>query len=737
MKKFPVYSQMDAMDCGPTCLKMISSYYGKSIELQKLRELSSISRLGSHLLGLSEAAEQLGFRSRGVKLTITQLVEDVQYPCILHWNQNHFVVCYNVKKKRNGEVVFTIADPATGILGFSKDELEKNWISTNNSNNERKGISLLLQPSPDFYNIANENKEKKNGLFPFFIYLKPYKKQIYQLLLGIFTVSLLQLIFPFLTQAMVDIGIRDGNISFIKLILIAQLVLFVARLSVEFIRSWLLLHINTRINISLISDFLIKIMKMPLRFFDTKTIGDILQRINDHRRIETFLTGNSVALLLSFINFFVFAGVLGFYKPGILLIFLAGNGLYITYVLFFMKYRKMLDYKRFAQSSEEQGNLIQMITGMQDIKLGNCEKQKRWKWEQIQVRLFRISVKGLAVGQIQQVGSVFFSQLTNIIITFIAAQAVVEGEITLGMMMSITYIIGQLSAPIDQFIGFSQTFQDARISLERLNEVHGREDEDISLNSRISDLPSDKSLSLNNVSFGYENANRDFVLKDINLIIPENKVTAIVGASGSGKTTLIKLLLGFYQPQKGEIKIGNVLLDHINPHFWRSKTGSVLQDGYIFSDTIAENIALGDQQINSDKLNNAVSVANVSEFINSLPLGYNTKIGVDGHGLSQGQKQRVLIARSVYKNPDFLFFDEATNALDANNEKKIMNKLTDFYSGKTVVVVAHRLSTVKNADNIIVLEEGAIIEQGTHNELTKIKGAYFELVKNQLELGNE
>jgi ATP-binding cassette subfamily B protein len=466
-------------------------------------------------------------------------------------------------------------------------------------------------------------------------------------------------------------------------------------------------------------------MKMPLRFFDTKTIGDILQRIGDHRRIETFLTGNSVTLLFSFINFFVFAVVLGYYKLSILILFLAGNGLYIVYVLLFMKYRRKLDFKRFAQASEEQGNLIQMITGMQDIKLGNCEKQKRWKWEQIQVRLFKISVKGLAIGQIQQVGSVFFSQFTNILITFIAAQAVVSGDITIGMMMSITYIIGQLSAPIDHFIGFTQTFQDAKISLERLNEVHGKEDEDQLSSQKLIELPAEKSILINKLSFSYEGADRDYVLSDINLNIPENKITAIVGASGSGKTTLIKLLLGFYQPQRGDIHIGNTALNQINPHFWRSVTGSVLQDGYLFSETIAENIALGDQQIDYMKLREAVSIANIKDFIEALPLSYNTKIGMDGHGLSQGQKQRILIARAVYKNPEYLFFDEATNALDANNEKIIMNNLFQFYNGKTVVIVAHRLSTVRDADNIIVLDSGRIIEEGTHLDLTKSKGMYY------------
>ena len=736
MKKFPVYTQLDAMDCGPTCLRMIARYFGKSYQLQTLREYSFMDRQGSNLLGLSEAAERIGFRSTGVKISLTQLIEDAPLPCILHWRQRHFVVCYDIKKSRKHGISITVADPAAGLLTYSEEELRRNWISTKD-NDEDKGIALLLQPTPEFFKHDDEKNAGRSGMKPFFSYLKPYKKHINQLIFGMLVISILQLIFPFLTQALVDIGIRDSNLSFIKLILAAQLVLFVAKLSVEFIRSWILLHINTRINISLISDFLIKIMKLPLRFFDTKTIGDILQRIGDHHRIESFLTGNSITLLFSFFNFFVFAIVLGYYSWSILLLFLIGNSLYVAYVLLFMKYRRKLDYKRFAQSSEEQGTLIQMITGMQDIKLGNCERQKRWQWEQIQVRLFRINVKGLALGQIQQVGSVFFSQLTNIIITFIAAQSVVSGDMTIGMMMSVSYIIGQLSAPIDQFIGFAQNFQDAKISLERLNEIHGREDEDQTDYAKLTELPSNKSLFVNELSFSYDGADRDYVLKDIELEIPEHKVTAIVGASGSGKTTLVKLLLGFYQPQKGNICIGKTGLNQINPHFWRSKTGSVLQDGYLFSDSIAGNIALGDQQIDTEKLRNAANIANIRDFIEALPMGYNTKIGMNGQGLSQGQKQRILIARAVYKNPEYLFFDEATNALDANNEKVIMENLYSFYKGKTAVLVAHRLSTVKDADKIVVLENGRIMEVGNHQELTKKKGLYYDLVKNQLELGSE
>jgi ATP-binding cassette subfamily B protein len=534
----------------------------------------------------------------------------------------------------------------------------------------------------------------------------------------------------------VDVGVRDGNISFIKLVLLAQIVIFVAKLSVEYIRSWILLHMNTRINISLISDFLIKLMKLPLRFFDTKMVGDIMQRIGDHSRIESFLTGNSVSTLFSFVSFFVFAIVLGYYNLIILGVFLLGNALYVVWILFFMKYRRELDYKRFAQASSEQSNVIQMITGMQDIKLNNCEKQKRWLWERIQVRLFKISVKSLALGQFQQVGSVFFNQTTNILVTFIAAQSVVTGDMTLGMMLSVTYIIGQLNSPIEQFIGFTQQFQDAKISLERLNEIHGKEDEEQTISSKLAILPDKRDLMAENLSFSYDGANRDFVLENIQLTIPQNKVTAIVGASGSGKTTLVKLMLGFYEPNIGEVKIGNTPLSILNPHFWRSKVGAVLQDGFIFSDTIANNIAIGEDQVNIERLRYATTVANIRDFIDTLPLGYNTKIGMEGKGLSQGQKQRILIARAVYKDPEYLFFDEATNALDANNEKEIMQQLYHFYQGKTVVVVAHRLSTVRDADKIVVLDQGKIAEEGTHQELTEKRGIYYHLVKNQLELGN-
>lgn len=733
MRAFPHYRQLDAMDCGPTCLRMIAKHYGKEYSLETLRKRSFITRAGVSMLGISDAAESIGFKTLGVRISMKQLVNDMPLPCILHWNQRHFVVCYKINKTRQG-YRFHIADPASKKISFSETEIKKCWISTR-ANGEDCGAALALEPTPDFYSGTDGSNKSQRSLSFFLKYLRPYRREVIQLFIGMIVASVLQLIFPFLTQGLVDIGIRGRSINFIVLILAAQLIISASQMAVEFIRSWLLLHINARVNIALISDFLIKLMKLPLSYFDSKNVGDIMQRIGDHGRIESFLMGSSISTLFSFVNFFIFAIVLAIYNPVILFIFLIGNGLYIGWVSVFMRYRRELDIRRFEQAAGEQSSLIQMITGMQEIKLNNCERQKRWQWERIQVKLFKISVKGQALGQIQQVGSVFFNQMTNIIISFIAAKCVVEGTMTLGMMVSLTYIVGALNGPVNSFIGFIRQLQDAKISLERLNEIHNRDDEEHHIHDKINSLPDNRDIVIENLSFSYDGAERDYVLNDINLNIPAGKVTAIVGASGGGKTTLVKLLLGFYLPVKGRIMVGGVPLDSLNPHLWRSNTGAVMQDGFIFSDTIANNIAVAADKIDNERLKTAVETANIREFIDSLPLGYNTKIGMEGNGISQGQRQRMLIARTVYKNPYYIFFDEATNALDANNERKIMTNLHQFYKGKTVVVVAHRLSTVCDADNIVVIDSGRIAEQGTHKQLVERKGKYYTLIKNQLELG--
>ena len=731
---FPNYLQLDAMDCGPTCLRIIAKYYGRSYSLQTLRDKSFITRQGVSMLGISDAAESIGFRTQGLRITLDRLIEDMPLPCILHWNQNHFVVCYEITGKE-GNHYFRISDPARGKYKIDEQGFRKCWCSTKDGN-EEAGTALALSPSPEFYEHEDERMGGNRNIGYFFRYLFPYKSQLLQLVIGIMLGSIFSLILPFLTQAVVDQGINNNNLSLITLILVAQLVLAVTQTGVSFIQSWITLHMNTRISITLISDFLMKLMKLPLHFFDSKNIGDIMQRIGDHSRIQAFMTGNALTTFFSLFNFIVFAFILVYYDVQILLVFIVGNTLYVLWIVFFMRYRRKLDNARFTQSSVNQSNMVQMITGMQEIKLNNCEKQQRWLWESIQVKLFKISIKSTALGQYQQIGSIFFSRTTGLLISYISARAVIEGEITLGMMMSVSYIIGQLSAPVGQIIGFAQSLQDAKISLERLNEIHNREDEEQNRDERINEIPESGSLRLDGVCFSYDGSDREYILKDINIEIPRHKVTAIVGASGSGKTTVIKLLLGFYNPNKGSLKIGNVDLKDINPHLWRHSTGAVMQDGFIFSDTIARNIALGTDAIDRERLYHAVEAACIRDFIESLPLKYNTRIGMEGNGISQGQKQRILIARAIYKNPEFLFFDEATNALDANNERAIMDNLNGFYKGKTVVVVAHRLSTVQNADNIIVLDNGAVAEEGTHSELSKLKGIYYKLVKNQLELGS-
>nr|WP_315170980.1 peptidase domain-containing ABC transporter [uncultured Flavobacterium sp.] len=730
MKKFPNYRQTESKDCGPTCLKIIAKHYGKTLNIQDLRDHSETTRDGSNLLMLSDAAEKIGFRTIGVKRSILQF-DELPLPCILHWNSGHFVVLYKIKKNK-----FYISDPAIGLIEYTKLEFLKFWIGNNADETTVEGIALLIEPTPKFYrsdfDLQDSNPFGFNLLFK---YVLPYKSFIIQLVIGLLAGSLLELIFPFLTQSIVDVGIQNQNIHFIYLILFAQLFLFFGKTALELIRSWILLHLSTRINISLISDFFIKLMNLPISFFDVRMTGDIMQRINDHHRIEKILTTSSLSVLFSLINMVIMGAVLAYYNLKIFAVFFIGSFCYFLWVILFLKRREKLDYKRFSEVSQEQSKVIELINGMQEIKLHNAEKQKRWGWEYVQARLFKVSMKGLILEQTQNIGSNFINEIKNIVIIFLSAKLVIDGQITLGMMLAISSIVGSLNGPILQLINFIREVQDAKISLARLSEIHDKEDETHQEETQTHDIPQAADIVLKDLSYKYIGSDL-YVLENLNLTIPANKVTAIVGTSGSGKTTLMKLLLKFYEPNSGEILVDKTPLKTIAQKTWRSHVGTVMQEGYIFNDSIANNIAIGVDIVNKERLVYASDVANIATFIQDYPLGYNTKIGMEGVGMSTGQKQRLLIARAVYKNPEMLFFDEATSALDANNEKKIMEKLDVFFKNKTVVVIAHRLSTVMNADQIVVLEKGKIVEIGNHQELVKLKGSYYELVRNQLQLGN-
>lgn len=726
-RNFPFYQQLDAMDCGATCLRMVARHFGRYYSLDRLRELTYIGKEGVSLLGISDAAEHIGLQSLAVKTTFDRLVRDIPLPCIAHWNQEHFVVIFRANKK-----FVWIADPAAGKFKLTREEFLENWVS-DTEDGEQLGVLLLLETTPEFYEREGE-KMNKAGFGYVFSYFRKYRSLIMQLIVGLFLGSILQLIFPFMIKAIVDVGINQVDLTFISLIVLAQFILFVTQAAVEFVRSWILLHVGVRVNISLISDFLFKLTRLPLKFFDAKMTGDLLQRIGDHERVQRFLTSTTLVSIFSFFNYIAFSVVLLVWSKTIFLIFLAGTILNVGWVILFQNMRREYDYRRFDQSAENQGNLIEMINGMQEIKLHNAEKQKRWAWERIQAKLFRTGMKVLRIDQFQRSGATFINETKNLLITLIVATAVVKGHMTLGMLVAILYIIGQLNSPLNQLVEFLRSMQEAKISLERMNEIHTKEDEE-NVEEKITLLPESGDLVMENVSFQYNGPHSAMVLKNIDLLIPKGQTTAIVGTSGSGKTTILKLLLNFYQPIEGTVRLGDISLGNLNNRLWRSKCGAVMQDGHIFYDTIAKNIALGDEIIDKKKLLKAVKVAGIQNFIESLPLGYNTKIGIDGLGVSQGQKQRLLIARAVYKNPEYIFFDEATTALDAYNEMLIMENLEEFFHGRTVVIVAHRLSTVMNADNIIVLEGGEIVEQGTHAELTYVRGAYYQLVRNQLELG--
>lgn len=729
--RYVSYIQHDSMDCGPTCLRMVARFYGKSYSLQNLRDRCHITREGVSLLGISDAAESIGFRTTGVKVTWTQMVEEMPMPCIVHWNQRHFVVVYDVVKKR-GSYKVVVADPASGLLEYKAEDFLKSWLE---SEEKTEGIALILEPTPKFYEEDGDDERRHYGFAYVLKYLRPFRSYIIQILLAMLTASVISLLMPFITQSVVDKGIGTGSLSLIVVLLIAQLTLTLGGLANNLIRSWLMLHTTSRVSISLISDFLCKLMRLPIAFFDIKMVGDIMQRIGDYNRIQTFLTGSLLSMVIAVVSFVVYGFIMAGYNATIFIVFLIGASLYVLWVLLFMKRRRKLDYMRFQQASANQSNIVQLIGGMQEIKLNNCEKQKRWEWEAIQARLFKVGVKSLTLGQVQEIGSTFIDQTKNILMSFIAAKSVIDGGMTLGMMMALQYIMGQINAPISQFISFVQSAQDASISLDRLGEIHEMKDEEPVEEERIKDIPSDADIVFRDVVFQYDGPHSPKVLDEVSLTIPSGKVTAIVGASGSGKTTMLKMMLGFYPPVSGEVLLGNVSLKNYSESRWRARCGTVMQEGYIFSDTIAANMAVSEEYPDMDRVRWAAGVSNINGWIEGLPLGYGTKIGADGHGLSSGQRQRILIARAAYKDSRYLFFDEATNSLDANNERTIMENLERLFADKTVVVVAHRLSTVKNADNIIVLDKGRIAEQGTHLQLTALRGKYYELVKNQLELG--
>jgi len=730
LKKFKHYRQIDSMDCGLACIRMIAAYHGLKISIRELRMQEEISRQGATLKQISALAEKAGFNTFAAKLPLQALIENAQPPYMAHWNQNHFVVVHQIEKTKNGEYKFHVADPAFGELTYSEEEFLSSWIC----DNEDQGVVLLMEPTENMALGKTEKEPVFKNISFLFDYLRKQKKLVLKLIAGILIGSLLQLLFPFLTQSIIDTGIKNQDLHFIYLVLLGQLLVFAGKTTVDVVRGRVMLHLSTRLNVSLVSDFFLKLMKLPISYFDSKMTGELMQRIIDHNRIENFLTGSSINVIFSVFNLLVFSCVLAVYNLSVFFVFLLGSVAYAAWALWFLKYRAAVDFKLFQQHSESQGKVIEMINGMQEIKLHNAEEQKRTHWETLQMKLLKVNVESLSILQWQSSGAAVINELKNIIITVLSATFVIEGKLSLGMMLAISYIIGQLNVPLTDFITFIQQWQDARLSLERLAEIHNLKNEETDDSRATLSYTEPLPIHVENVSYHYPGMNDQPAISELNITIMPNTITAIVGSSGSGKTTLMKLLLKFYSPQGGEVLLGSQSLKDVSAKSWREKCGVVMQEGYIFSDTIANNIAIGHDEIDPLRLRKALMVANILDYVESLPMGHRTKIGMDGQGLSTGQKQRILIARAVYKNPDYLFFDEATSALDTNNEKIIMNNLHAFFCGRTVVIAAHRLSTVKNADQIIVLEHGRVIECGKHHELVSVRGKYYDLVKNQLEL---
>ncbi|TDE13394.1 peptidase domain-containing ABC transporter [Dyadobacter psychrotolerans] len=732
LKPFPCDRQMDMMDCGPACLKMIAKYYGKYYSLQHLRDLSGTSREGVSLLGLGHAAEQIGLKSLSAKCTLEDILYKIPLPAIIHWKNSHFVVVYHVKassgwfSKRTdslSKAKIYVSDPAKGLVTYDAGTFKQNWIKET----EYKGVILVLQPQADFeQRFAGEKSERKKTIQNFISYFTPYKRSFLNLFVVMLLVTLMQALLPFISKAVTDVGIQTHDLDFINIVLFANIAIIVAITLSNAVRDWILQHLTSRVNIALISDYLIKLMKLPVTFFENKMMGDILQRANDHERIRSFIMNNSLNLVFSALTFRIFGIILLIFNANIFYIFFARSTLYVLWVLGFLQIRKKLDWEYFELTSKNQSYWVETVESITDIKINNYEKQKRWKWENIQARLYQVNMRVMTVNNAQNLGGQFIDSVKNLLITFYCARAVIQGDITFGVMISTQFIIGMLNGPVVQFIQFMASFQFAQISFLRLNEIHQLHDEDEGTGQNSIELPESKDLVLKNVAFQYTSVSPP-VLRGINLVIPQGKVTAIVGDSGSGKSTLLKLILRLYKPSYGEIMIGGMNINNVSLRQWREKCGAVMQDGKIFNDTILNNIVLDDEKTDYHLLRKAVETANIASEIEHLPLGYQTKMGEQGRGLSGGQKQRVLIARALYKNPDYLFFDEATNALDTINEQKIVQALDEVFKEKTVIVVAHRLSTIRKADQIVVMQNGMVSEVGNHDSLLQRKGHYYNL----------